>query len=199
MIDPTPDHRNPLAVWIGRLFHPYLICIPTLLAVLHPLPLVSAAGLMLLVVVILLPPLILVVSLLKRQQRFVYQRQTRTPIYLTFWVSLWVCLAVIIFLQAPLPLIASILSLLVWLPLQLAVNTWATKVSTHAAVMTGCSTALFLLGKLDHPFVFLVVLVAVAGVLWARITTKNHTLEQVLLGVLTGFLPVIVVFQALML
>jgi hypothetical protein len=193
--DPVPNHENRVAVWVGRLFHPYLICIPTLLAVLYPLPLNEAVGWTLLVVGLLLPPLMVVVMLLKRRNQFVYQRRSRTPIYLTFWVSLWVCLGLIVWFRAPVTLVASIISLIVWLPLQLAINTWVTKVSTHAAVIGGCSMALLLLGKLNHPLVLLAAILAILGVLWARVATRNHSAGQVMLGVVAGMAPVILVFE----
>lgn len=198
MNDPTPDYRNRFAFWIGRLFHPYLICIPTLAAVLSDLPLHQALGWLILVVIILVTPLVLIGALLQRRARYLYQRRTRTPVYLAFWVSLLVCLLLLVILEAPLTLTACIVALLIWLPLQLVINTWVTKVSTHAAVIVGCLTGLLLLGKLDHVLLLIGAVAAVALTLWARMVTRHHTWQQVALGSLTGALPVLIVFPILL-
>ncbi len=198
MIDPVPNSRNRLAYWVGQLFHPYFIGIPTLAAVLSDAPLTQALGWLVLVVGILLPPLILMGFLLKRRERFLYQRATRTPIYLTFWGSLLVCLVILAVLNAPTTLIACIVALILWLPLQLAINTYVTKVSTHAAVMAGCMIGLFLLEKLNHPLLLFGAVAAVALTLWARVVTRNHTPHQVLMGLLAGVVPVLIVFQLML-
>jgi membrane-associated phospholipid phosphatase len=194
MIDPIPYHGNRIAYWLGQIFHPYLICVPTLAAVLADQPLIAALGWLLLVVVILLPPLMVMGLWLKRRERYLYQRRSRTPMYLTFWISLLVCLMALVALQAPLTLIACIVALALWLPLQLVINTYVTKVSTHAAVVAACMMGLFLLGRLSHPLLLAVALAAVLLTLWARVMTRNHTPVQVIMGTLTGITPVLVVF-----
>ena len=198
MIDPIPDSRNRLAYWVGQLFHPYFICIPTLAAVLSDTPFAQAMGWLLLVLAILLPPLVLMGFLLKRRERYLYQRATRTPIYLTFWGSLLVCLVILTTLNAPTTLIACIVALILWLPLQLAINTYVTKVSTHAAVVAACVIGLYLLGKLNHPLLLSVAVAAVALTLWARVVTRNHTPQQVIMGLLTGIVPVLIVFPSML-
>lgn len=194
MTDPVPDHRNRFAYALGRLFHPYLIAVVTLGAVLADLSFGEAVFWMTLVVTILILPLVVTTTLLRRRQRYVYQRATRTPIYLTFWVSLLVCIGILISLRAPMTLLAGILALTLWIPLQLLINTYVTKVSTHAAVASGCMTGLLLLGKLNHPMLVLSALVVVGLTLWARVTTRNHTVRQVIMGTLTGATAVLIVF-----
>jgi hypothetical protein len=56
MNDPVPDYRNRIAFIIGRVFHPYIICVPTLFAVLDGLTLVEAARWSAIVLFILLTP-----------------------------------------------------------------------------------------------------------------------------------------------
>jgi membrane-associated phospholipid phosphatase len=198
MVDPTPDYRNRFAYWVGRVFHPYLICIPTLAAVLSDLPFSQALGWVVLVVVVLVAPLIVIGALLQRQARFLHQRTTRTPIYLAFWGSLLVCLVLLIILQAPPKLSVCIVALALWLPVQLVINTYVTKVSTHAAVVAGCMTGLLLLGELNHVLLFIGALAAVVLTLWARVVTRHHTWQQVAMGTLTGALPVLIVFPLLL-
>ena len=194
MNEPIPDHGNRFAYWLGQIFHPYLICVPTLAAVLADQPWAAALGWLLLVVVILLPPLIVMGVWLKRRERYLYQRTSRTPIYVMFWISLLLCLTALVRLNAPMTLIACIVALALWLPLQLAINTYVTKVSTHAAVAAACMMGLFLLGRLDHPLLMVLAVAAVLLTLWARVITRNHTLQQVVMGTLTGILPVLIVF-----
>lgn len=198
MVDPTPDYRNRFAYWVGRVFHPYLICIPTLAAVLSDLPFSQALGWVVLVVVVLVTPLVVMGALLQRQARFLHQRTTRTPIYLAFWVSLIVCLVVLNILEAPTRLIACIVALTLWLPLQLGINTYVTKVSTHTAVVVGCVTGLLLLGELNHVLLLIGAFAAVIVTLWARVVTRHHTWQQVAIGTLTGALPVLIVFPLLL-
>ena len=198
MVDPVPDYRNRFAYWTGRVFHPYLICIPTLAVVLSGLPFRQAFGWVVLIVAVLVTPLLVVGVLLRLQDRFLYQRTARTPIYLTFWVSLIVCLALLMALEAPNKLVACIVALLIWLPLQLVINTYVTKVSTHAAVVTGCVTGLFLLGELNSLLLVAAALTVVVLTLWARVVTRHHTRQQVALGILTGAIPVLIVFPLLL-
>lgn len=198
MIDPIPDHGNRIAYWLGRVFHPYLICVPTLAAVLAGLPLWEALRWLMLVMILLLTPLIIMGAILKRQERYLYQRKTRTPIYLTFWVSLLICLVILATLSAPVRLVACIVALVLWLPLQLVINTYITKVSTHSAVVAGCMTGLLLLGRLNHPLLLLLALAAVILTLWARVVTRNHTPQQVVMGLLTGIIPVLLVFPLML-
>jgi hypothetical protein len=146
----TPDNRNRVAFVIGRIFHPYLICIPTLFAVLEGLSWASAIRWTLLIFTLVLGPGLSAAFYLKRRGRFVYQRSTRTPLYLIGWASVLVCLGVLKLLNAPVILIACLAALSVWVPLQLLINTFVTKISAHAAVAAGCYIGLLLLGRLLH-------------------------------------------------
>jgi hypothetical protein len=198
MTDLIPDNRNQLAYAIGKLFHPYLICMPTLLVLLNDIPFQQMLGWLILVVAILVTPLVLTGRYLEQREQYIYQRKTRGPIYVTFWLSLMLCLAVIQRLEAPRALTASIVALAVWVPIQLLINRYVTKVSTHAAVIAACSTGLLLLGKLNNPILLLIVISAVVATLWARVVTRNHTIPQVAMGLLVGTLPILVVFSLML-
>lgn len=198
MVEPIPNYRNRFAYWMGRVFHPYLICIPTLAVVLSGLPFRQALGWVTLIVAVLVTPLLVAGQLLRMQDRFLYQRTARTPIYITFWASLIGCLMLLVVLEAPLKLVACIVALLVWLPLQLVINTHVTKVSTHTAVVTGCMMGLLLLGELNSVLLAAGAVAVVVLTLWARVVTRHHTWQQVAMGVLTGALPVLIVFPILL-
>ena len=95
-------------------------------------------------------------------------------------------------------LIASLTALAVWLPFQLVINTFVTKVSAHTAVMAGCYSGLLFLGRLDSWELRIGVLLLVLAVVWARVVTKNHTATQVIMGLVVGVLPVLVVFPLML-
>ncbi|HEX2907067.1 MAG TPA: hypothetical protein VHO69_09425, partial [Phototrophicaceae bacterium] len=147
--------------------------------------------------VLLLPGLTLE-AYLRRQQRFVYQRRTRNPLYVTGWLSCLLCLLILTGLNAPRVLMACLLALVVWIPAQWVINRYVTKISTHAAVAAGCASGLLLLGELPTLLAQLVVLALVIITIWARVVTKNHTPTQVILGLLVGSLPVFLVFPLLL-
>lgn len=108
------------------------------------------------------------------------------------------CLGALIALQAPRILIAGLTVLIIWLPAQILVNRYVTKVSAHAAVLAGCMTGLLLIGKLNHPIVLALVLLVTIITMWSRVVTKNHTAAQVVMGFLLGALPVLIVFPLML-
>ena len=192
--DPIPDTSQRWAYWLGRLFHPVSICILTLALILRDLPLPEAIFWTTVVAAVVTLPGLLVIAWLQRQQRYVYQRQHRLPVYVVGWFSVLTCLGILLLGDGPPALGVCLAALLVWLPLQMAINTWYTKISTHMAVVAGCATGLWLLGKLDHPMLQLAALAIVVLTGWARITTRDHTRLQVLLGLLVGAGVVLLVF-----
>jgi hypothetical protein len=197
-IDLIPDNRNRIAYWLGRIFHPYFVCIPTLLAVLNGLGWQDALAWSALVLLLVLGPGIVFISYLRRQEKWIYQRQTRGPVYIVVWLSVLFCVAVLLLLDAPRVLAACIATLAVWLPLQLLFNTYVTKISTHAAVLAGCATGLWWLGKLQSPLLQVAIIAIMLLTLWSRLTTKNHTLFQFALGLLVGGGSVLIAFPLLL-
>lgn len=198
MSDVIPQEENRFAVLVGRILHPYLLPLPTTLAVLADLPLLQAVAWTLLVIGMVVLPGVAFAAVLKRRGRYLYQRRTRQPLYLVGWICVLLCLGVVVGLNAPRPLMASIAALAVWIPLQGAINTWVTKISGHAAVAAGCYTGLLLLGRLETPVIQALLLGLVMLTLWARVVTRHHTIRQVILGVLVGALPVLVVFPLML-
>ena len=194
MNDILPDNRNSWAKLIGFIFHPAVVGAPTLLAILSDMSLAESIRWIGLMLGVLLIPNILLQVVLQRKGRFVYQRQTRLPMYSVGWFSVLVCLMLLIGLSAPRVLIACLLALLVWIPFQLFINQTLTKISIHVAVISGCLTGLLVLNKLESPILKLLAIVIVVLTAWARIKTKNHTRLQVVLGAVVGCLPVLIVF-----
>ncbi|MEP6987943.1 MAG: hypothetical protein ABI970_20245 [Chloroflexota bacterium] len=194
MNDILPDNRNRIAHLISLIFHPAIVGIPTLLAILSEMTLSESLGWMVLMIGLLLAPNILLQIILQRKGRLVYQRQTRRPMYIVGWFSVLICLILLIILSAPHVLIACLLALLIWIPFQLIINQSLTKISIHVAVISGCLTGLLVLGKLDSPLLKILAIIILILTAWARIETKNHTLLQVVLGAVVGCLPVLIVF-----
>lgn len=194
MSDPIPDLSNPTARWVSRIFHPYLLPIPTLIILLSDLPLPEMLEWIALVVGIVLVPAMLFAAYLQRRGRFLYERQTRGPLYLVGWFSVLICLGVVIALEAPRILVACVAALAIWAPLQGLINARFTKVSGHAAVAAGCFLGLLLAGKLTTLPLVIGVLALVAITVWARVVTRNHTIVQVILGIAVGALPVVIIF-----
>jgi membrane-associated phospholipid phosphatase len=198
LTDIVPIRHSRVASIINAVFHPAVICIPTLLIILsgedpQRIAIWSAVSL-----VVLLVPALIVIWLLQRQGRLTYQRETRLPIYVTGISAVVVNLLIMIVWDAPQILIACFATLLIWLPVQVIVNQWITKLSAHTAVVAGCLTGLLVAGKIAPVPGIVIVVICVLLVGYARIVTRNHTLQQVILGAIIGTLPVLVVFPLVM-
>ncbi|HEX2619340.1 MAG TPA: phosphatase PAP2 family protein [Phototrophicaceae bacterium] len=198
MTELTPDSGNRIAYLIGLMFHPFVMAVLTLLIILSELPLQEGISWTLLISVILIIPLIIYLALRRRQGQYAYQRQMRGGVYRVGWISILVTLMLIHLLHAPDVLTACMAALAVWLPFQSSINRWITKVSTHTAVVTGCLTGLWLLGYLNRPLWQVLAITMIGLTAWARVVNKNHTPVQVMLGIMTGALPVLIVFPILM-
>lgn len=198
MTDPIPDYTNRVACYLGWLFHPAVICVPTLLLVLRDLPPLAALCWTVLVASMVVVPGSITVAILRRQQRYVYQRHTRLPVYVITWLSVVASLAVVALLDGPRVLEVCLAALIVWLPLQAVLTHYYTKISTHVAVAAGCTAGLWLLGHLDGPLLQVAGLGVVGLTAWARVTTRHHTLAQVVLGLVVGTGSVLVVFPLLL-
>lgn len=193
MTDTVPDNSKRIAYIVGWVLHPVSIAVVTLLILLWELPFDEMIYWTALVAGVILTPVLLTIAYLRRQDRYTYQRFSRKPIYVVAWVVVLASLALIQLLDGPAILGICMATLLVWLPLQLAINQWVTKISIHMGVASGCLTALWMVGALTPVFILLCVgCLVLLG--WARIQTKNHTLGQVVLGCLVGGGSVLVVF-----
>ncbi len=194
MTEMIPDNRNRFAYAVSVIFHPLTIGVLTMLAVVREMPLNVALMWGGLLLAILFGPLIVLVKVLEGRGEYVFQREVRRPLYLVGGASLLVCLALTLMFDAPDVLVACMLALAVWVPLQFAINSLFTKISIHTAVISGCFTALVVLGVLNSPPLIGFAVGAVLLTAWSRIVTRNHTVAQVALGILVGALPVLIVF-----
>ena len=187
---PQPDNSNRLAVALSMIFHPYIVFIP---------PAVIALGLDgllwgIFVGVIVVIPIAITVLIQKRSNRFVFQREARTPLFIVGWIAVWVCLLLMSLLDAPPVIRIGLLIVIIWTPMQFLINTFVTKASIHASLVAISFTGLWTLGYLTQPAVFLLSVLIVIAVAWARKKTRNHTTNQLILGNLTGTLATLVAF-----
>lgn len=194
MTDVLPDRERTIANLIGRIFHPAVVALPTLILILGDLGWQSALQWSAITLPILLIPGTLLVIYLRSRGRETYQRATRTPLYIAAWFSVVGAIVLTLALDAPRVLVACLALLAIWLPIQLAVNTYVTKISTHGAVITGCIMALFVLNKLPNAAVQLIAIGIVVLVGWARVHDRSHTLTQVVLGIAVAVAIVLLVF-----
>ena len=91
----------------------------------------------------------------------------------------------VLLLEGPKEMAVCMAALAIWLPLQLIINHTITKISAHTAVASGCFTALFLFDKLN-PLAIIIGIFIILLIAWARLQTKNHTMLQVVLGILVA-------------
>ena len=193
MTEPMPDNSKRIAYSIGLGLHPASIAIGTLLILLWGLPLGDTIRWTALVASVVLIPIFATTAYLHRRDQYTYQRLSRKPIYLVAWIDVAICLGLILIFNGPTILGICMATLLVWLPLQLGINQFLTKISIHMGVASGCFAALWVVGKLSPPLTLLcIALLLLLG--WARIQTKNHTVGQVILGCIVGIGSVLAVF-----
>lgn len=192
IIDPVPHNGNRLGYWLGMIFHPFTVFIPALVVVLKDTEPLVATGWVVFMAVIILVPVLTLIHLARRKGRYTYQRGMRHPLYVVFWVSMVICVDLAVTLDAPERLVFSLLSLVVWVPLQTIINARLTKISAHAAVITGILTALFLMGDLNSPLLMLGAVGVVCATAWARVVTGHHSVLQVSLGIVFSVASVLV-------
>ncbi len=186
MSDPMPHNHNRVGYFLGYVFHPLTLFIPTLVVVMRGTSFEAAVGWVAFITIMILAPTIFFIYVFRRQDRHIYQREHRHILYITFWVSMLICSVLAILLDAPSRLIFSLVCLLIWTPMQLSINFYYTKISGHTAVISGIMTAFWVMGELDTPILISLTVGVVVATGWARIVTGNHTREQVILGVLVS-------------
>jgi membrane-associated phospholipid phosphatase len=198
MIDVKPTKDHPIAYWIGRLFHPAMIAVPTLIIILQGFTLIEIIGWTSFITGIVVVPGLLLVRQLEKQERYTYQRRTRDVLYITAFLCTLLCLLLLNALKAPQVLSVCVAALSVWIPVQFLINRYFTKISTHAAVAAGCGMGLYQLGHLPTPLLQAAILLLILLVCLARIITRNHTVVQVALGAFVGGGIALVVFSLLL-
>ena len=121
--------------------------------------------------------------------RFIDVRRQRTKIYLLAGICALVGCIILIYLEAPLILLATFVAGLSATVIFMGINLgW--KISLHAAFIAASITLLVILyGSIGTVTVMLFPLVA-----WARLELGHHSLAQVTVGALLAALIVVVVF-----
>ncbi len=194
MTDVMPDHSNKFAVWISRIVHPFLLPIPSTIVMLSGNPLSEVVKWSAIVLGMLLVPGIALATWSRRRGRELHIRESRNTLYLIAWGLIFACFAVVALGGAPRELVASIGAMVVWIPMQWAINRYVTIISMHSAIATGSFMTLVMAGKLVHPALVIGYLIIVLLTLWSRVETCNHSVLQVTMGALGGILPVLLVF-----
>lgn len=172
-----------LAVWVSRVFHPFVVPVPTLLVALRLLGRGWREALgwtATCVAVAILPPAALLVA--QRLRRgdgdwYVTVREERRALYALGGACLVALLVLLRAAGAPALLVACLVAAIVANAIGALLNR-VTKVSVHAGAAAGCAV---LLGSLA-PAAALPLAAGVALVGWARLRLGHHTPVQVVLG-----------------
>lgn len=172
-----------LAVWVSRLFHPFVVPLPTLVAALRLVGVGWPEALgwtALCVAVAILPPTALLVT--QRLRRgdgdwYVTVREERRALYALGGACLVVLLALLHATGAPPLMTACLVAAIAANAIGAALNQ-VTKVSVHTGAAAGCATVLGWLAPAAAPLLA----AAVALVAWARLRLGHHTPLQVALG-----------------
>ena len=123
------------------------------------------------------------------ESRFINVRKQRTKIYLVASICALVGCVILLYLGAPLILVATFVAGLSAIVVFMCINLWW-KISLHTAFIAASVTMLVILyGAIATIAVVLLPLVA-----WARVELEHHSVAQVATGALLTTLIVVVVF-----
>ncbi len=125
----------------------------------------------------------------KLGSRFIDVRRQRTKIYLVASIFALMGGGILLYLGAPLILLATFVAGFSAVVIFMCINFWW-KISLHTAFMAASVTVLVILyGSIATVAVMLVPLVA-----WARVELEHHSIAQVAIGAFLATLIIIVVF-----
>ena len=203
--EPHPDlarlraaRRSQVAYWVASAADPAFLVLFVLAAVtLHSSPSVTSAlrwSLLAAAFCVGLPYMVLVLMIgrgLVLDRHVVVREERRWPL-LAALLSVFVGLAVLVWLGAPRPLVALVVAMLSGLAAMTVLSHWY-KASFHAAVAGGVAVILALVFGRWTLLPALPVLVVIS---WARVRAGRHTLGQVAIGVLVGATLAFLVFPA---
>jgi len=189
------EMRKRIANLTSNILNPFLVSLVIILLLsFESTPsIVDALKWSLILVVISILPVFSVTTYLIRNQRlddlFIGVRKQRTKIYLLASVcALFGCI-ILLYLGAPLMLVATFVAGLSAIVIFMCINLlW--KISLHTALIAASVTVLLILyGSIAAITAVLLPLIA-----WARIELEHHSLAQVTTGALLAALIVVVVF-----
>ena len=194
--DSTADR---IAEVVSYVFHPLLVVIPTLVIAMTSLGSTLGQAIfwtVLSIAIVNLPMALLLfwgVRSGKYSDASVSIREQRTSIFAVGGTCLVILLAVLIIGNAPVVIIACLISAVIATALGFWINRY-TKLSLHSAAMAGCTAVLLLTAT----WIGVVMAVFAPLVGWARIRLKHHTLVQILIGWIVSIICVFVVFRLML-
>jgi membrane-associated phospholipid phosphatase len=188
-----------IAEIVSIVFHPLLVVIPTLVIAMTSLGSTIWEAIFwtfLSIAIVNLPMALLLywgVRSGKYSDASVSIREQRTSIYAVGGTCLVVLLAVLIIGNAPIVIIACLISAVIATALGYWINR-LTKLSLHSAAMAGCTAVLLW----TAPLIGVIMAVFAPLVGWARIRLKHHTPVQILIGWMLSMICVFVVFRLML-
>ena len=185
-----------IARWLSRIFHPFVIVIPTLFLAVYfstsslaeALKWTAAS-----VAIVILPLSIFILISVRRghySDPYVSVREQRRSLYLMGGACLISLLAFLILTGAPRIIVACIYAAVLANVAGALVNRFS-KVSAHAAAMAGCSAVLFTLSPAIG--IGLGIIALIVG--WARVRAGHHSVGQVVTGWAIAVTCVLIVFR----
>jgi membrane-associated phospholipid phosphatase len=193
---------NPVDRWaefISRVFHPLLIVIPTMILAMVQLGSTLGESIFWTVLAVLIVNLPMALLLLlgvrsgKYSDASVSIREQRTSVYTVGGICLVILLAILIIFNAPIVLIACLISAVIATALGFWINRY-TKLSLHSAAMAGCTAVMLW----TAPWLGGIMLLFAPIVGWSRIHLKHHTPAQILIGWTVAMVSVFVIFWVLL-
>ena len=203
-MDPVTMQQNAsqadrFAELVSYVFHPLVVVIPTLVIAMTHMGSTFWEAIfwtILSIAIVNLPMALLLfwgVRSGKYSDASVSMREQRTSIFAVGGTCLVILLAVLIIGNAPIVIIACLVSALIATALGYWINRY-TKLSLHSAAMAGCTAVLLL----TAPLIGVIMAVFAPLVGWARIRLKHHTLVQILIGWMVSMICVFVVFSLML-
>jgi hypothetical protein len=185
-----------IALWLSRVFHPFVVSLLCLLLVVHLSGVALADTLVwvALAFIVLILPLVLFIMLSVYTGRYsdpdVSIREQRRSIYILAALCLIVLTLILFWLDAPQIAQQALWAASIALFVGGLINHFWTKVSLHTMAMAGCTFVTF---TVSWPLA-LAMLVTTAAVSWSRVHLKRHTSGQVVWGTVIALAAVVYVF-----
>lgn len=192
------SQKRRLARFISTIFSPYIVAIftVTVVAFAATSQITEAFTWTVTIVTMMVVPLLAYVWYQVRQGRItdlhIRERSERHKVYVIGMMTVVAVLVVLRYFDAPIELVALMISVLVSNAISFVINTrW--KISLHAAGMGITTVVIYLLlGNVAGLIWFLLSLL----VMWSRIETRSHTILQTIAGYLLAAFVTLAIFTA---
>jgi membrane-associated phospholipid phosphatase len=195
MMQSNISRADRIAELVSYIFHPLVVVVPTLVIAMVRLGSTLGEAIfwtVLSIAIVNLPMALLLfwgVRSGKYSDASVSIREQRSSIYAVGGTCLVILLAVLIIGNAPIVIIACLVSAVIATVLGYWINRY-TKLSLHSAAMAGCTAVLLW----TAPLIGVMIAIFAPLVGWARIRLKHHTPVQILIGWMVSMICVFVVF-----